>query len=201
MPYLLLLTYLIGTIPTAYFVVQRRLGKDLRNEGSGNIGAMNTYEVTGSKWTGATVMVFDALKGIVAVLLAQYLDARFGWGLGRLWAGCLGLIGAMAGHNYNLWLSLSAGKLSGGKGFATAAGGLLLLMPWLVPIWGVLMVLGTWGFQQWRGPRDVIPGGFLASVLLPLAAYGLYGPLAAFAVLILALLTIPKHIQQLRALL
>lgn len=190
--------YLIGSIPTAFLVVRRRTGMDLRREGSGNIGAMNTYGVTGSKWTGVIVMLLDAVKGLGAVLLGQYLDARFGWNLGPFWAGSLGLIGAVAGHNYNLWLTLSAGTLSGGKGLASAAGGLLLLMPFVLPVWGAVMLLGSWGFHRWRGPRDVIPGSTLASLLLPLAAYWLYGPEAGLVVLILALLVLPKHVTQMR---
>lgn len=206
-----LISYLIGTIPVAYWLVRVRTGRDLRQEGSTNIGAMNAGEVTGSKALGVQVAVLDVLKGAVAVLL--------GWGLVRVWGGesfpfgpltafapafwvkSVALIGCVAGHNYNIFLSMAGKKLSGGKGFASAAGGFLLTLPALLPLWLILCYLGIANFARWRGVKDTTPGGLLASGLLPVVAWLVYGWPAAIVTLAFAVLTIPKHLAQWRALL
>jgi glycerol-3-phosphate acyltransferase PlsY len=117
------------------------------------------------------------------------------------WPGMLALLGALAGHIYNLFLSLRAGRLVGGKGYATAAGGLALVMPLLVPAWLALFALGRGLFARWRGVRDVIPGNVLGTTVVPLVAWPLYGGRGALAAGLFALLTLPRHARQLRALL
>ncbi|MEM1271674.1 MAG: glycerol-3-phosphate acyltransferase [Bacteroidota bacterium] len=199
-PFLLLVaSYLIGTIPTAYLVVRQQSGQDIRVAGSGNVGAMNSYEVTGSRWTGLLVALGDALKGVLAVWLALGPMMPDGWT--SLAAGGLGLLGCIAGHNYNAFLSIQAGKVSGGKGFATAAGGLLWLLPLIVPIWLAIVFLGREAFARWKGPKDMIPGSALATALSPLYGLALYGPVAALILAGFAALMLPKHVGQLRVLL
>ena len=192
--------WLIGSIPMAYLVVKRRHGLDLHVEGSTNVGANNAYRTTGSKRIGVLVLVLDALKGIAAVAAGWAVANAFGAG-DVFWPKSVALLGAIAGHNYNLWLSLSSGRLAGGKGLATAAGGFLLVMPWLVPVWGALFLLGRWAFAAWRGVRDAIPGNVVATALVPFAAGALYGVAGFVVILTFAALVLPKHAGQVRALL
>lgn len=199
--------WLIGSIPVAYVVVQRTHGLDLRREGSANIGANNAFHTTGSRRIGALVMGLDALKGLAAVAAGWAVGGALGaeaWGMlgagSALWTGSAALLGAVAGHNYNLFLSLSSGRLAGGKGLATGAGGFLLLMPVLVLAWGLLFGLGVWAFGRWRGVRDVIPGNVVATALAPAAGWMLYGVSGALIALGFAALVLPKHVRQWRAL-
>ena len=191
---------LIGSVPVAYLVVKRLHGLDVHMAGSGNVGASNAYRTSGSRRTGIVVMALDALKGIAAVAAGWALAMTLG-AASAFWPMSLALLGAVTGHNYNPWLSLKAGRLAGGKGLATAAGGFLLLMPLLVPVWGALFLLGRWAFAAWRGVRDTIPGNVVATALIPLAAWVLYGSAALVVLLGLALLVLPKHVAQIRTLL
>lgn len=120
----LLLGYCIGSFPTAYLLVKWKRRVDLRHEGSGSIGAMNTFDVTGSKGLGFAVLAVDLMKGILAVLAAQVLagpDFRA--------AGSAGL-GTVLGHNFSPWL-----RFRGGRGLATAAGVMGVLGWPFVPLW------------------------------------------------------------------
>jgi len=102
---------LIGSIPTAYILIKIKYGKNLSEEGSGNIGARNTLDVTGSKADGIIVLLADLIKGLVpAFLLITYGD------LGK-WQLIIPLTLLVAGHNFSVWI-----KFKGGRGLATAAG-------------------------------------------------------------------------------
>ena len=117
-PYLLaffVFGYVCGTLPTG-LILARIAGKgDIRAIGSGNIGATNVLR-TGSKWLAALTLLGDAIKGTIAVLVAQ----RFG---GPDAAVCAGL-GAFLGHLFPVWLGFK-----GGKGIATYFGLALALVP------------------------------------------------------------------------
>ena len=115
---LLTLGYLLGSIPFGVLLPHWVLGVDVRQAGSGNIGATNVTRVAGRK-LGAGVLVLDALKGSLAVGLAVGLVP----GSPRLHV-AVGLA-AFLGHVYPVWL-----KLQGGKGVATALGVLGVLVPW-----------------------------------------------------------------------
>jgi glycerol-3-phosphate acyltransferase PlsY len=193
----LLIGYLFGSIPTAYLAVRAVAGLDIRSSGSGNVGAMNSYDITGSRWIGVAVAAGDLLKGLVVVLLAMQF-AEGDWV--SFWLPCAALVGVVAGHNYNIWLSLGRGALSGGKGLAAAGGGFIPTMPLVIPAWFLLFGIGYLGFQIWRGIRDVIPGSVFAAALLPVAGYALYGWNVAAVIGVLAILVIPKHVGQLWAL-
>ena len=121
---LAILAYLIGSIPTALWVSQYFFNIDIRDYGSGNSGATNTYRVLGQKW-GTMVMLVDMLKGFVAVKLAFLLPfyvadefARTNLQIG------LGLA-AVLGHIYPVWA-----QFRGGKGVATLFGLVLGISPW-----------------------------------------------------------------------
>lgn len=187
---------LLGSIPTAYLIVKHRRGFDLHRAGSENVGANNALATTGSKGIGAAVLGLDLLKGVLAVLA--------GWGIAAgtaFWPGAVALLAAIATHNFNPWLSLASGRLAGGKGIATAAGGFLLLLPWAVVAWCALFAVGLFGFAQWRGVKDSIPGNVLATALVPFVGWAVYGGAAALALGGFALLVLPKHVRQMRDLL
>ncbi len=171
---LLLVGYLIGSIPMAYVAVRLFHRKDVSQEGSGNVGALNAFRVSKSKWLGAAVVLLDAAKGAAAVLTTRAIggEGDLAW---QWWTNGLGLLGALAGHNYNVWLSLRARKLTGGKGFASLAGSALACMPWLVPIWLGVLGIGLVGFWVWLGVKDEAPSSAVATLCMPVAANALYG--------------------------
>ncbi len=120
-----LVGYLFGSIPVAYFLVRKKTGKDLRSEGSGNVGSLNSYVVTKSWGIGVTVLVLDVLKGLVPVVLVSALASGF------IFLAAAG-IGAVLGHNFPVWL-----KFKGGRGLATALGVLLMISWPLAVVWAV----------------------------------------------------------------
>lgn len=120
----IVLAYLIGSIPTSVWVSHQFFGIDIREYGSGNAGATNTYRVLGPKW-GTVVMVVDMLKGTIAVnlvhLLPQYADSETLFLNLQI---CLGLA-AVLGHIFPIWADFR-----GGKGVATLFGLVLGISPW-----------------------------------------------------------------------
>lgn len=122
---LIVLAYLIGSIPTAVWVSKKFFGIDIRDYGSGNAGATNTYRVLGSKW-GTIVMVVDMAKGIAATLLCFllpiYANSGNEWGRTNMMIG-LGLA-AVIGHIFPIWAGFK-----GGKGVATLFGMIMAIQP------------------------------------------------------------------------
>jgi glycerol-3-phosphate acyltransferase PlsY len=120
---LIVLAYLIGSIPTSVWVSQYFFGIDIREYGSGNAGATNVYRVLGPKW-GTTVMIVDMLKGIVAVklalLLPQYADSTTKFLNLQIVLG----LSAVLGHVFPIWADFR-----GGKGVATLFGLVLGISP------------------------------------------------------------------------
>lgn len=120
---LIISAYLIGSIPTAIWVSRYFFGIDIRDYGSGNAGATNTYRVLGARW-GTFVMITDMVKGVIAtslyVLLPYYLTNE--WDRTNLMIG-LGLA-AVAGHIFPIWAGFR-----GGKGVATLFGMILAIQP------------------------------------------------------------------------
>lgn len=107
--------YLLGSIPSAYILGKLIKGIDIREHGSGNVGATNAFRVLG-KWVALVVLLFDALKGILGVLFAQKV--------GGPWFVVFAALVVMAGHNYSVFLGFK-----GGRGVATGAGILIALSP------------------------------------------------------------------------
>ena len=120
---LIVLAYLIGSIPTAVWVSKAFFGFDIREYGSGNSGATNTYRVLGPKW-GTLVMVVDMLKAIAAVKLAFLLPYSFESEI-YLVNMQLGLgLAAVLGHIFPVWADFR-----GGKGVASLFGMVLGIQP------------------------------------------------------------------------
>ncbi|HEY5892161.1 MAG TPA: glycerol-3-phosphate 1-O-acyltransferase PlsY [Chthoniobacterales bacterium] len=149
----LLAGFLLGSVPTGYLVAKSR-GIDIRQHGSGNIGATNVLRTLG-KGPGYFVFVGDFLKGAFSVLIAGWIAARF-QGSGD-WARILGGIGCILGHNFTPWLGFK-----GGKGVATSAGVLLALFNPLV----LLAVLAVWLIVFWVS-RYVSLASICTGIALP----------------------------------
>lgn len=120
---LILLAYFIGSVPTAVWISKYFFKIDIRDYGSGNAGATNTFRVLGSKW-GTIVMSVDVLKGIIAtslyILLPYYLTDE--WDRTNFMIG-LGLA-AVLGHIFPIWAGFR-----GGKGVATLLGMAVAIQP------------------------------------------------------------------------
>jgi len=108
--------YLTGSVPTGVILAKLFTTKDIRQEGSGNIGATNVYRVLGAR-LGLLTLVGDVLKGVIPVLLARI------WLEGELWIAAVALF-TFLGHLYPLFL-----KFRGGKGVATALGVFIVIAP------------------------------------------------------------------------
>jgi glycerol-3-phosphate acyltransferase PlsY len=108
--------YLLGSIPFAYIAARLTDGIDIRERGSGNVGALAVYREVGPAY-GLAVLVADVGKGVLAVYVAKWL------GLDTIWL-CTAGFAAVVGHNWPVFL-----KFRGGKGAATIMGVLLALMP------------------------------------------------------------------------
>ena len=111
---LLFFGYLLGSIPSGYLISKRK-GVDIRKVGSGNIGGTNVSRAFGLKW-GVIVGVLDILKGVIPVYLAQnYLSSD--------WQIALVAVSPVLGHIFPVWI-----KFKGGKGVATSAGALFVIL-------------------------------------------------------------------------
>lgn len=148
--------YLLGSVPTGYLVARAR-GLDIRQVGSGNIGATNVFRVLG-KTAGGFVLLVDALKGWLAcVILPALLGANAGE---QEFLTLLAGVCAVLGHNYTCWL-----HFKGGKGIATSAGVLLAWVPW-----GLLVAAGVWLVVLLAG-RFVSLASIAAAAVLPVGVW------------------------------
>lgn len=120
---LIILAYLIGSIPTSVWVSKHFFGVDIRDYGSGNAGATNTYRVLGSKW-GTFVMIVDVVKGVIAtslyIFIPYYLHDEFERTNFMLGLG----LAAVIGHIFPIFADFK-----GGKGVATLFGMVIAIQP------------------------------------------------------------------------
>jgi len=146
------LSYLLGSIPFGYLLVRIFHGEDVRQSGSGNIGATNVSRK--SPFLGLLTLLLDALKGFAAVALTRRLFPAPSWLLG------LAALAAAIGHCFPLWL-----KFRGGKGVATGVGAFLPLVPK-----SILVVVCIFMFV-FAIFRYVALASILAAALFPLTAW------------------------------
>ena len=207
-----LLAFLCGSVPFGLIIAKAK-GINIRDHGSGNIGATNVLRVVGKKY-GITCLLLDALKGFIPVVIAVNLIQITGKNVGLFHIGGLDVsalllpaaeqfkgqlvhvltaLAAVLGHNYSPWVGFK-----GGKGIATSAGVLLALMPagvgLLIVVWLVVFLIS----------RYVSLASIIAAAALPLIT--IYGswfhgriadgtwnkPLFSFS-LVIAILAIWKH--------
>jgi len=124
------LCYIIGSIPTAYLLVRSRSGKDITKEGSGNVGTLNSFQVTRSKAVGISVLIIDLLKGAVPVYLLIFVFNM------EYQTAMLGACAVILGHNYPVWL-----KFKGGRGLAPGAGLFFVINFFVVIGWCVVWLI------------------------------------------------------------
>ncbi len=171
--------YFLGSVPFGLILTRIAGLGDIRDIGSGNIGAMNVLR-TGNKWLAALTLLFDAGKGAVAVLIA----GRFGPDMAVL-AGA----GAVVGHLFPLWL-----RFRGGKGVATALG-VLAAIAWEVALLAVL---------TWLAIALIFRYGSLASMVslaaAPFYAVWLADPQRTELAGFMAILVILRHHANIRRL-
>lgn len=119
----LLISYLIGSMPTSYILGKALRGIDIRQFGSGNVGATNVYRVVG-KLPSILVLIIDIAKGLICVTLIANLFLRLGISINsESYRLALGLA-AVIGHDWTVFL-----KFKGGKGVATSSGVLIGIAP------------------------------------------------------------------------
>jgi len=148
-----IVSYLLGSIPFGYLIVRKKVGADIRETGSGGTGATNVSRRAG-KAAGIYTLVLDALKGAVAVVWAVVL---VGSSSRAAWIVTAAAIAVIVGHIFPVWL-----KFRGGKGVATGVGVFLMLAPIALVCAGILflaIVLFT---------RYVSLGSVVAAATIPL---------------------------------
>lgn len=172
----ILISYLIGSFSTSFFLGKKMKGIDIRDYGSGNAGATNTLRVLGKK---AAIMTFisDFIKGIIATKIGFYISGYYG--------GLLASIFVVLGHNYSLFLSFK-----GGKGIATSLG-ILYVLNWKVGILctgiGLITVILT---------RYVSLGSIFGAISAPVILYLLDNNIDRYmlmSVSFLAVLAVVRH--------
>ena len=144
-------SYLVGSIPVGFLIVRKKADVDLLGSGSGRTGGYNAFVVTNSKVTGVLVGVLDAAKGLIAVLVAGWIFPQ-----SFLHAG-IALFGTISGHNYPVWT-----KFKGGRGLATAAGGMIILGVSFAVLWCVI-----WMVTKVVLKRDILISNLTAIFLTP----------------------------------
>ena len=181
------INYLIGSIPTAYIFGRLLKGIDIRQYGSGNVGATNALRVLG-KSTGITVLALDIVKGFLPLLLLGDFFALKTSIQPQILYIILG-VSCICGHNWTIFLNFK-----GGKGIATTLGMLLALA---VKVSGLGLIIGL-VLLIWLGTfiisRIVSLSSLVAAVFLPLFMIIFSQPLALIiASVLLSCFTIYRH--------
>ncbi len=187
-----IMAYLLGSIPFGYLLVRLFRGQDIRQTGSGNIGATNVVR-SGAKGLGIATLLLDALKGFVAVWLAAILVYRqfprfVICGNPEMEAAerfmSIAALFAVLGHVFPVWL-----RFKGGKGVATALGVFCLIFPKAMLVSLVIFILVV------AITRYVSLGSILGAIAFPIAAYFLEYPLRLPLLLVsmVSLIIVLKH--------
>lgn len=181
---LLLVSYILGGIPSGYLIARSVKGIDIREHGSGNPGAANVYRIVG-KWAGWATMLCDALKGYVPVTIAMHFQPDNYW----LAMSC-GIL-AIISHMWTIFL-----KFRGGKGVATSLGVFAALLPVPTLIAFVVFVVSV----ALSGHISV--GSIVAGVTLPIVSFAMNRYPLPFTVTVslVSLLVIVRHIPNIKRL-
>jgi glycerol-3-phosphate acyltransferase PlsY len=173
--------YLLGSIPFGLLIVKAQGGPDIREIGSGNIGAANVTREAG-RVAGILTLLLDAGKGYLAVwLAAHYTSGNIRWMM-------VAAVSAVVGHMFPIWLGFK-----GGKGVATGLG-VFLPICWQAVAAGIvlwLLVVIFWRYSSL--------GSISAAVALPLFVYLLYAPghappeFVTFGTVVISVLVLIKH--------
>ena len=183
------IAYLLGSIPFGLIIVKLSAGRDIREIGSGNIGAANVARNAG-RAAGILTLILDAAKGLAAVALASYIThGNIRWMM-------IAAMCAVVGHIFSVWL-----KFRGGKGIATALG-VFILISWhaiglALVLW--IVVVFFWHYASL--------GSIAAAAALPIFVYVLYAPgyappdLVTFGTAFISGLVLIKHLPNIQRLL
>lgn len=181
-----LFAYLIGSIPTGYIIVKAKTGKDIRTIGSGSTGATNVKRVLGKKWF-FTVMILDAIKGMIPVLLTKYF---LGDSIGLL--AVIAAVMVIIGHSKPVFL-----KFKGGKSVASGIGTIYALNFIAGIILTVIWCIITY-FTKYVSVGSIIAiltAPFIMYFLDSPVAYTIYCALAAIYIIYLHRENIKRLIQ------
>ncbi|HWY23173.1 MAG TPA: glycerol-3-phosphate 1-O-acyltransferase PlsY [Candidatus Acidoferrum sp.] len=209
LPLIAALSYLLGSIPFGYLLVRIFRGEDVRQSGSGNIGATNVSRK--SPVLGAVTLLLDALKGSAAVALAIAFSRSdiLGWNESNLplqpdhpWSpmpsvviirAAVAALSAVVGHMFPVWL-----RFRGGKGVATALGAFALIAPQAVLVASGIFIVTVLAF------RYVSLGSIVAVAFFPLLVFVMRAYenvlLALVCMAITSLLIVVKHHENIRRL-
>ena len=158
----IVVAYLVGSVPFALLLARRWGAEDLRQVGSGNVGAANALRASGVR-AGVLVAVLDIAKGAASVALASHLSNVAA-------APAIAGLSAIVGHVYPIWL-----RFKGGKGVATACGVFSVLTPIAVPPALLVFLVTVWGTKY------ISLGSIVATVALPSIAYAIGSSTASLA--------------------
>ena len=178
---LVLGAYLVGSVPSSYLVAKYVAGIDIRNYGSGNVGASNVSHHVGKKWV-APIALFDVFgKGLLPVVVGGPMV----FDLSAIAVACAAL-GAMCGHNWPIFL-----KFSGGRGISVGIGSIVGYGVPLFVLWatipGILFSLTPW--------KDSAVSWLIATVMLPIwALWAGYDSWVAVYGVGFALITIARRV-------
>lgn len=175
--------YLVGGIPWALIVGKRFYGIDLRQHGSGNLGATNVFRTLGFR-AGLAVFSLDIAKGAAAVALAMLVCPPEITGNARDWVLISVAMTAVLGHSFSPYI-----RFRGGKGVATAAGTIAVMMPlaWPILFLSFLAVVAA--------TRMVSLGSIIIAIEFPVLTWFMYGDRPALVVfsVVAATLVIARH--------
>jgi glycerol-3-phosphate acyltransferase PlsY len=177
---LLMAAYLSGSIPYGYLLTRLVAGVDVRQVGSGNIGATNVARA-GGKALGVVVLALDVLKAVVPVVVARWLLA--GSPRVDLWVTGVA-VAAFVGHLFPVWL-----RFRGGKGVATGLGIFLVLAPWAA-LAGVVVYAAVYAITRISSLGSL--AGTAVCCLGAFASHGLRSPIP-WAGLAISLLVVFRH--------
>lgn len=163
-PFFILLGYLLGSIPSAVWIGKQFFGKDVRQFGSGNAGATNTFRVLGTK-AGIIVLLADIIKGFLAVSIPIWSHIGFGYDGGISDLGMVCGISSVLGHLYPVFA-----RFKGGKGVATGLGIMLAAAPFASLASVAVFVL------IWLGSSYVSLASLLGALSFPFFLFLLFYP-------------------------
>jgi len=175
-------SYLLGSIPFGYLLVRIFRGEDVRQSGSGNIGATNVSRK--SPLLGVLTLILDALKGYAAVMLALFYSRSAGGNSYSLMS--LAALFAIAGHMFPVWL-----KFRGGKGVATSLGSFAIIAPKAVLIAAAVFLVIVL-VSRYVSLGSVVAVAIFPSLVWQLHQYGNAWPALAF-ISLAALLIVLRH--------
>jgi glycerol-3-phosphate acyltransferase PlsY len=192
------LGYLLGSIPFGYFLSRRQAKVDVRQYGSGKTGATNVLRTAGRKWA-LMVAALDVIKGVLAVVFAGLIVGTDllvigNIGFGALVAQVLAALAAIVGHNWSIFL-----KFKGGRGVATFFGGLVALCPVAAIFGGEIIVIGA-GLTKFVSLGSIAGAVGSYAILVPLTILNGFPVEYLFYALVGAVIILVMHRDNIRRL-